>query len=69
MPRAAFGLAMAHQHAGPSPADALLLAVGAILAVVLLTLIFRRPRVRARADGRWRLPPADRHPPEGDQGE
>ncbi|OJF16244.1 hypothetical protein [Couchioplanes caeruleus] len=50
-----------HQHGrGMSTADALLLAGNAVLVVVVLGLLFRRPRVRARADGRWRLPAAVR---------
>ena len=54
----------AHQHADPSPTDALLLAGNAVLVVVVLGLVLRPPRVRARADGRWRLREADRRPPD-----
>ncbi|MFC3383112.1 hypothetical protein [Couchioplanes azureus] len=55
-------LAAAHRHGGMGTADALLLAGNAVLVVVSLGLLLRRPRVRARADGRWRLPAADRRP-------
>ncbi|MEV6599853.1 hypothetical protein AB0M36_23805 [Actinoplanes sp. NPDC051346] len=59
--------AATHQHAGTGPADTLVLAGNGVLVVVVLGLVFRRPRVRARADGRWRLPRADRQPgPAGD---
>ena len=60
--------AATHQHADPSSTDALLLAGNAVLVVVVLGLVLRPPRVRARADGRWRLREADRRPPpEGDR--
>ncbi|MBG0566077.1 hypothetical protein [Actinoplanes aureus] len=49
-----------HRHADLSQVDLLLLAGNAVLVVVVLALVLRRPRVRDRADGRWRLPAAER---------
>jgi hypothetical protein len=56
-----------HAHAAVSAVDILLLGVGSVLVLVVIGLIVRPPRVRSRADGRWRLPAADRDPGAADQ--
>jgi hypothetical protein len=52
----------AHHHAEMSPADVVLLAVDGVLTVVMIALLLRRPRLRAKADGRWRLPAEGEEP-------
>jgi hypothetical protein len=51
-----------HHHADMSPTDVLLLAVDAVLTVAVIGLLLRRPRIRAKADGRWRLPAEGEEP-------
>ena len=54
-------LGQSHQHVGAlSSANLALLLLGAGLVVVVLVLVFRRPRIRDGASGRWKLPDRER---------